>query len=214
MSGWLDKYLEIFQERDVAANTLRSRRSHIKAIRAGLGNKELAALQHNVKMVADFIDEFRNQGKYRMAQAVRSALIDVFDEAKRSGYINENPASITRATRVKVQRTRLKLDDFNSILDKAYSLDPWVANSMLLGITTGQRLDDIANMQFKNIADNWLHVEQAKTGAMLRLSLDLQLGAIGITIGDVVSQCRDRVVSRHLTHHTRSYTKARPGHRP
>ena len=86
-----------------------------------------------------------------------------------------------------------------------------MANSLLLGVVTGQRLDDIANMQFKHIADNWLHVEQSKTGALLRLSLDLRLDAIGMTIGDVVAQCRDRVVSRYLTHHTRNYTKARPG---
>lgn len=59
-----------------------------------------------------------------MAQAVRSALIDVFDEAKRSGYIQENPAVVTRAPHVKVQRNRLTLDDFNIILDKAYNLDP------------------------------------------------------------------------------------------
>jgi integrase len=194
----------------VADNTLRTRRCHIKSIRTRLGDKDLASIQHDVKAIAHFLDEISHQGKHRTAQAIRSALIDVFAEAKRSGYTKENPAAITRAPRVKVQRSRLTLDAFHTILDKGQTLDPWVANSLLLALMTGQRVEDIAKMQFNDIKDNWLHVIQSKTGTPIRISLDLRLDVLGMTLGEAVSRCRDRVVSRHLTHHTRHYTKARP----
>jgi integrase len=46
---------------------------------------------------------------------------------------------------------------------------------------------------------------------MVRLSLQLRLDPLGITIGDVVSRCRDIVVSPYLLHHIRNYPTARKG---
>jgi integrase len=34
---------------------------------------------------------------------------------------------------------------------------------------------------------------------------------LGMTISDVVSQCRDRVVSRHLVHHAKNTARAKAG---
>ena len=44
-----------------------------------------------------------------------------------------------------------------------------------------------------------------------RLSLDLRLDVLGMTVGGVVSCCRDRVVSRHLVHHNKNNPKTRAG---
>lgn len=38
---------------------------------------------------------------------------------------------------------------------------------MLLALMTGQRLSDICKMQFSDIRDGYLHVEQQKTGTGL-----------------------------------------------
>jgi integrase len=82
---------------------------------------------------------------------------------------------------------------------------------MQLGVVTGQRLTDIANMQFRDIQDSYLHVRQQKHGAMLRLSLKSKIDVLGVSLGDIVAHCRDRVVSRHLIHHTRNWNSARAG---
>jgi len=103
------------------------------------------------------------------------------------------------------------LDHFNTILEAASSLQPLVSNAMLLAITTGQRLDDIAHMRFRDVYDGYLHVQQRKTGSMVRLSLQLRLDALGITVGDVVSRCRDIVVSPCLLHHVRNHLTVKKG---
>jgi len=82
---------------------------------------------------------------------------------------------------------------------------------MLLGLITGQRLNDIANMKFTDISDNYLRIKQHKSGSLVRLSLDLRLDAIGMSVGDVVSRCRDRVVSQSLIHHVKNNASARAG---
>jgi len=46
---------------------------------------------------------------------------------------------------------------------------------------------------------------------MLRLSTGLKLDLLGVSLGDVVTRCRDRVVSHHLIHHTRNWNSARAG---
>jgi hypothetical protein len=40
---------------------------------------------------------------------------------------------------------------------------------------------------------------------VVRLSLQLHLDALGISVGDVVSRCRDIVVSPYLLHHVRNH---------
>ncbi|BDH45806.1 hypothetical protein TUM12370_18500 [Salmonella enterica subsp. enterica serovar Choleraesuis] len=47
-----------------------------------------------------------------------------------------------------------------------------------------------------------MSIEQEKTGMRLAIPLSLKLDGIGITLGDVIARCRDRVVSPYLIHHT------------
>jgi integrase len=82
---------------------------------------------------------------------------------------------------------------------------------MLLAILTGQRLADIANMQFKDIEGGYLHVKQKKGGSLVRLSMNLQLNCLNMSIGDAVSLCRDNVVSRYLVHHIKNHPRAKKG---
>ena len=79
---------------------------------------------------------------------------------------------------------------------------------MLLAIVTGQRLGDIGKMKFSDIWDGYLHIEQTKTGARLAIPLSLRCEVLGMTLEDVVSRCRDRVLSKYLIHHFRSTSSA------
>jgi len=66
-------------------------------------------------------------------------------------------------------------------------------------------------MQFKDISDGYLHIDQHKSGSLLRLNLNIKLDCLGLSIGDVASVCRNNVVSRYLIHHVKNRSRAIKG---
>ena len=72
---------------------------------------------------------------------------------------------------------------------------------MLLALVTGQRLGDIAAMKFSNIWDDALHVEQIKTGSKVAIPLSLRCEAIGMSLREIIADCRDSVLSPWILHH-------------
>lgn len=207
MGSWLDRYLELLGKRELADATLGSYKKLIKPIREELGDIDLTLI--DTRTAAQFIERY--EGTPTMARQLRSRLKDIFDEAIRDGKIKHNPITATRNPRVTVMRSRLSLDEFHSILKASESMNPWVTNSMLVALLTGQRLEDIAGMKFSDVSDGWLHVKQHKSGSLVRLSLDLRLDVLDMSIKDIVSRCRDRVVSRRLIHHVKNSSRARAG---
>jgi hypothetical protein len=59
--------------------------------------------------------------------------------------------------------------------------------------------------------DDYLHVEQEKTGMKLALPLSLYCDALGLSLGDVIQRCRDRVGSPYLLHHSRPNSRIKIG---
>lgn len=82
---------------------------------------------------------------------------------------------------------------------------------MLLAVVTGQRLSDICKMKFTDIEDNHLLVEQTKTGAKIAIPLALRCHQLDISLGEVISLCRDQVLSQYLFHHHHAKGKAKRG---
>lgn len=82
---------------------------------------------------------------------------------------------------------------------------------MLLALVTGQRLGDICNLKFSDIWDNMLHITQEKTGSKLAIPLNLKCDALNITLREVISQCRDAVVSKYLVHYRHTTSQANRG---
>ena len=205
MDSWLDRYWQICEtERELAANTLRSRKSIVKGLREAFGAMPLVSIE--TKQIADHLNALRASGKARSAQAYRSTLLDVFKTAIAEGWTKHNPVEVTRSPTVTVQRSRLTFAQFQTILEAAVThKEPYVANSLLLALVTAQRVEDIAEMRFDHVSGDWLHVEQGKTGNRVRIALGVRLRSLDLTVGDAVGRCRDRVLSRHLVHHTRSY---------
>ena len=212
VDGWLDKYLDIYKKRvirgkTVAPGSIKNMKSLCGHIRRGLGTLDVAKV--TTLHVATFLGGFESTPT--TARMLRSALKDIFNEAIRQGVVEHNPVLPTRNPSIAIMRERLTLDHFNTILEAAGNQQPWVVNAMLLAITTGQRLDDLAHMRFKDCYDGYLHVQQRKTGSMVRLSLDLRLQALNVTVSDVVPRCRDIVVSPYLLHHVRNHLKVKKG---
>lgn len=214
---WCDRYEQIQAERlkdgDLSANTLRSRKSCIKVIRDRLGQTPLSDV--DVKALAAIIDEYKEEGKKRMAQSLRSVWIDLFKEAQHAGEVaaGYNPALATKQPRVKVTRARLTLEQWHSMLAVAEQQGPaWLPIAMMLAMVTGQRRDDIGSMRYADIYDGYLHVVQCKTGVKLAIPLALRCDAIGMTLADVVARSRSTgVVSKWLVHQTVKRKGARLG---
>ncbi len=167
----------------------------------------------DVRDIAQLLDEYIAAGRPRMAQVVRSVLIDVFKEAQHYGEVppGYNPALATKQPRRKITRQRLSLEEWKKIFDIADATHRYMGNAMLLALVTGQRLGDISRMKFSDIWDDHLHVIQEKTGSKIAIPLSLRLNAINWSLRDVVARCRDYAVSAYLVHFFRSTSQAERG---
>lgn len=215
VAEWLDKYVGIQEERlkhnELKPNSYRQKAKPIRLFREHCGMqhlKDITALD-----VAEIIDAVKAEGHNRMAQVVRLVLIDVFKEAQHAGHVPPgfNPALATKQPRNKITRQRLSFEEWKTIYATAEKQQPYLQCGMLLALITGQRLGDICNMKFADIWDDMLHIEQEKTGARLAIPLDLKNDAVGLSLREVVSKCRDAVVSKYLVHFRHTSSQAKRG---
>ena len=214
-STWLDRYQAIQDERlksgDIKLNTYKQKAKPVSLLRERAGLKLISAV--DVRDIAQLLDEYIAAGQPRMAQVVRSVLIDVFKEAQHYGEVppGYNPALATKQPRRKITRQRLSLEAWKKIFDIADARHRYMGNAMLLALVTGQRLGDISRMKFSDIWDDHLHVVQEKTGSKIAIPLSLRLNAINWSLRDVVARCRDYAVSPYLVHFFRSTSQAERG---
>lgn len=214
-STWLDRYQAIQDDRlksgDIRLNTYKQKAKPVSLLRERAGMKLISAV--DVRDIAQLLDEYIAAGRPRMAQVVRSVLIDVFKEAQHYGEVppGYNPALATKQPRRKITRQRLSLEEWKKIFDIADATHRYMGNAMLLALVTGQRLGDISRMKFSDIWDDHLHVIQEKTGSKIAIPLSLRLNAINWSLRDVVARCRDYAVSAYLLHFFRSTSQAERG---
>lgn len=212
VDAWARKYFAKLEKQPFAANTLKSYKSLNKRMVTMLGAdtpmKTITALK-----ISETIEKVVDEGKVRLAQAFRNFLCDSFREAKVDGWIIENPVQDTKLKmHPEVKRSRLSLDVFMQIYDRTRLL--WLKNAMALALVSGQRREDIAIAQFKDFHDGgwWLVQESEKSETPHKIFIpdELRLSVFGMSLGEVVSQCRRTgVLSKHLVHQT-----ARRGNSP
>lgn len=214
-STWLDHYQAIQDDRlksgDIKLNTYKQKAKPVSLLRERAGLKLISAV--DVRDIAQLLDEYIAVGQPRMAQVVRSVLIDVFKEAQHYGEVppGYNPALATKQPRRKITRQRLSLEEWQKIFEIADASHRYMGNAMLLALVTGQRLGDISRMKFSDIWDDHLHVVQEKTGSKIAIPLSLRLNAINWSLRDVVARCRDYAVSPYLVHFFRTTSQAERG---
>ncbi|MCN5640016.1 site-specific integrase [Escherichia coli] len=214
-STWLDRYQAIQGDRlksgDIKLDTYKQKAKPVSLLRERAGMKLISSV--DVRDIAQLLDEYITAGQPRMAQVVRSVLIDVFKEAQHYGEVppGYNPALATKQPRRKITRQRLSLEEWQKIFDIADARHHYMGNAMLLALVTGQRLGDISRMKFSDIWDDHLHVIQEKTGSKIAIPLSLRLNAINWSLRDVVARCRDNAVSPYLVHFFRTTSQAERG---
>ncbi|HAX6990636.1 site-specific integrase [Escherichia coli] len=214
-STWLDRYQAIQDDRlksgDIRLNTYKQKAKPVSLLRERAGMKLISSV--DVRDIAQLLDEYIAAGQPRMAQIVRSVLIDVFKEAQHYGEVppGYNPALATKQPKRKITRQRLSLEEWQKIFDIADASHRYMGNAMLLALVTGQRLGDISKMKFSDIWEDHLHVIQEKTGSKIAIPLSLRLNAINWSLRDVIARCRDYAVSPYLVHFFRSTSQAERG---
>lgn len=215
VSTWLDRYWKIQEERlaagDIKLNTFKQKTKPVSLLRERVGMKLLPSV--DVRDIAQLLDEYVTAGQPRMAQVVRTVLVDIFKEAQHAGEVppGYDPASATKKPRRKITRQRLSLEEWQKIFEIADSTHQYMGNAMLLALVTGQRLGDISNMKFSDVWDDHLHVLQEKTGSKIAIPLSLRLNAINWSLRDIISRCRDYAVSPYLVHFFRATSQAERG---
>ncbi|MCY1699517.1 site-specific integrase [Lelliottia sp. SL45] len=214
---WLDRYWKIQEERleagDIKLNTYKQKSKPVSLLKERVGMKLISAV--DVRDVAQILDDYIAAGQPRMAQVIRSVLIDIFKEAQHFGEVppGYNPALATKQPRRRIARQRLSLEEWQKIFDIADANHSYMGNAMLLALVTGQRLGDISNMKFTDVWDDHLHIVQEKTGSKIAIPLSLRLNAIGWNLRDVIARCRDYAVSPYMVHFFRATSQAERGAR-
>lgn len=157
---WAVHYLRRIERRDLAENTMRSRKSLINGAKSHFKDRPLHELAEDVAACSNFLNGIEDAGHARLALAMRSTLIDIFSEAHAAGALDSklpNPFELTIAARARVKRARLTLEDYQTIwtqCEKAGTrVGVWMPNSVLLAMVTAQRREDVAIMQFKRGRD-------------------------------------------------------------
>lgn len=212
---WLDRYWNIQGERldsgDIKLNTYKQKAKPVALLRERVGMKLISSV--DVRDIAEILEAYISDGQPRMAQVIRSVLIDVFKEAQHYGEVppGYNPALATKQPRRRIMRQRLNLEEWQKIFDIADVNHKYMGNAMLLALVTGQRLGDISNMKFSDIWDDHLHIVQEKTGSKIAIPLALRLKAINWSLREVVARCRDYAVSPYLVHFFRATSQAERG---
>lgn len=212
---WLERYWKIQEERfasgDIKENTYKQKAKPVALLKERAGMKLISSV--DVRDIAQILEEYLSAGQPRMAQVIRSVLIDVFKEAQHYGEVppGHNPALATKQPRRKITRQRLSLEEWQKIFDIADKKHQYMGNAMLLALVTGQRLGDISKMKFSDIWDDHLHIVQEKTGSKIAIPLSLRLNVINWNLRDVVARCRDYAVSPYLVHFFRSTSQAERG---
>lgn len=215
LKEWVKKYAQALERHVVKEELTKKTAGERQRIAERLAGRlpRVAVSAVSARDLSAILAEYVSDDKTRMAQVVRGGWIDMFKEAQYAGVIDPgfNPAEATRKPKDEVKRQRLALEDWQKIYAQAKT--PHMQNAMLLAIVTGQRLDDITNMQFSHIKNDMLHVEQGKYGARVAIPLSIRNEEINISLREVITKCRDHVLSKYLVHHVRKIAGVKPGNK-
>ena len=193
LGEWVGVYTPMLVERQISPKTLQNRLSHVKRIVASLGDRRLGSIKpHEISALIATIGKEHPGTAKRVLIELRS----MFYEAVANDWVSANPAKAVRIPRVTVQRRRLSLDEWKLIDTYArLNAPPWVSRMVRLALVTGQRRSDLVKMRFDDVwahddGVEYLHIAQAKTGARVAIPLDLRLESAGLSVRDVIEDCR------------------------
>lgn len=200
---WVDQFEKLLAKRKLAPNTRKTYESVCRKIRA-LAEPDAAFAGVTTRVIAKALADLEDAGKARQAQQMRGLLKDCFNCAIAEGWTKENPALVTRAIGVEIKRARLTFEVFKQIYEREET--PWAKNVYALALVSAQARESCTAAQFQDFREGYWWNKRGKTGAKICIPLDIRLDCFGMSLVDVVRQCRSTgVVSRYLIHQTQTY---------
>lgn len=194
-----------------ATNTAKAYRAQIKRIRALWADQLALPLDRvTTRMLSAKLDKFAAEAP-RMAQTVHNRLAHMFDAAIAAGWLTAaNPMAVTETNAAPVRRARLTWDVFQTLYAKMPA--GRLKNATALALVSGQARETVCGGEFSQVGmvappggqpvECW-RVTRGKTGAKIAIPLDLRLQVFGMSLRDVVRQCRSTgVASRYMVHST------------
>jgi enterobacteria phage integrase len=208
-SDWCDQFEKILAARETKPNTKRTLKSQMARLRRSFP-VNAAAARVTTQDCSAVIDAIVAEDKQRTAHAFRSFLIDCFDRMIAKGIRKDNPARVLDEVKVKVKRSRLSFDVFMRLYSTTSNVR--LRNAMALAIVSGQARESITGARFADFKPDGWWSERGKTGARIIIPLELRLERFGMSLDEVVKQCRSTgVLSQHLIHQTEQGAWKRPG---
>lgn len=171
---------------------------YLRLIERGIGKRDLETFA--VKDCATFIRGATESERGR--QDLRLVLIWVLACAVEEGWLDHNPAQMTRKFVHERKRERLTLDAYKAIHAQAPA---WVQNAMDVSLLTLLRREDVVAAKFSDVIDDALHVIPIKTADSSGIRIQIPVEG---DLANVLARCRDAVVSPFLIH--RLPGRARP----
>lgn len=211
VKAWLDQYDATLKKRErkdrrirtpgsLAPSTLKQYLHFSQVARRELGeNTKMRGV--TALMCSDMFTRIIERGTDRAADGLRQFLRECFREAKVNGWMDINPVADIRLVKAEVKRARLEFPVFMSAYRQTKRT--WLRNAMAIGLVTGQRREDIAKARFADVKKDGWYCEQWKTGNRRVIPLELRLDVFGMSLEDVMKQCRATgCLSKHLVHQT------------
>lgn len=188
----LHEFIPLFRgtltARDLSEKTLANHDTALRQLDAAIGTNMIGYIRpYEIAAATRAMHTQHPHAAQRLLAEARA----LFAEAVAMGWSDRNPAAEVKMPIARIARERLSLDQWQQITAYARdNLPPWVSRMTVLALVTGQRRGDLCRMQFDDVRDGHLHVCQEKTGALVRIPLDLRLDIIDISVGEAIEMCR------------------------
>lgn len=189
LQGAVHTVADLLTELPVATkpNTAKANRSMDKRITEAIGHVQCRHLA--TKDCAEIIEGLVAEGKGRSAQAIRTRLIAACRRGAELGWMEGNPAEVTRRPSVQVQRQRLTLDAFLAIYEQAPQVAEWLQRAMMLALVSAQDRSTVCAMQRSQLAtmggQKVIVVDRQKTrdtNEPFAIPLALRLDVVGVSL--------------------------------
>ena len=156
--------------KDLKTSTFKRKKSNINNFIAWFGNAEITDITK--KNAGDYVTYLR-KSKNPAPATLRNIVFDIgslFTWAHGRGYINNNPFQKLNLPNNKnsYQSRRPWKDEHLMLFLQSEYIDRNVFFATVVSMYSGMRLDEICDLQNKNIEDNCFRVEKGKTKATVR----------------------------------------------
>lgn len=210
---WIETYTPILLagkgDKELAPNTLKSYRRELR-LAASMFDESKAASEITTADIIAELDKLTAAGKSNTAQGMRSHLHESFRSMVVRDWRKDNPVDAVPLITSRVKRSRLSFAVFKRIYEAETVV--WAKNAYALALVSGQAREECASAVVKDIREGAWWCDRKKSGARVILPLELRLDCFGLSLGDVIKQCRStHVLSKHLIHQTKAWNRSRPG---